>query len=255
MLLELLQNAPVLLGLTFIIGFFAGAVKGVVGFAMPMILLSGLSTFMTPHSALAALILPTLVTNFQQAFMPGPPSVSLIINRFQLFLVTCGASMILSSQLTPYLPAQLFLGILGVTICFFSIFQMLGARFNLRETNLKVTIGLAAMTGFVGGISGIWGPLTVTYLTAINLKKQEHVKVQGIVYSLGAILLLLGHIYSGIFTWYTASLSASLVIPSMLGLRVGTLIRDKFDEVRFRHAILVVLLITGGNLVRKAWFP
>ena len=139
-------------------------------------------------------------------------------------------------------------------ICFFSFFQILGIRLNLKEANHKITMGLGALTGFIGGMSGIWGPLTVTYLTALNLQKEEHVKVQGMIYSMGAFLLFLGHIKSGIFTWYTASFSASLIIPSALGLLFGTIIRDKFNDYRFRQATLIVLLIAGGNLVRKAWF-
>ena len=254
MFLDLFQNTPGLLALTFIIGFLAGIIKGVVGFAMPMILLSGFSTFMPPEQALAALILPTLITNLQQLFTTRPPTITFIIGRFRLFLITCGIFLILSSQLTPYLPSQLFLGGLGIMICFFSFFQILGVKLSLREANHKITIGLAAITGFVGGMSGIWGPLTVTYLTALNLKKEEHVKVQGMVYSMGAFLLLLGHINSGIFTWHTASFSASLIVPSALGLLFGTIIRDKFNDHRFRQATLIVLLIAGGNLVRKAWF-
>ena len=53
----------------FVVGvaLFAGLVKGVVGFAMPTILISGLTFVLAPEQALAALIVPTLVTNGWQA--------------------------------------------------------------------------------------------------------------------------------------------------------------------------------------------
>ena len=44
------------------IALFAGLVKGVVGFGLPTILISGLSTFLSPELALAGLILPTVLT-------------------------------------------------------------------------------------------------------------------------------------------------------------------------------------------------
>ena len=50
---------------------FAGFVKGAVGFAMPMILVSAFAIFLPQHLALAGLILPTLVTNLSQAFRQG----------------------------------------------------------------------------------------------------------------------------------------------------------------------------------------
>ena len=41
----------------------AGLVKGVVGFALPMVMISILGSVVSPELALAGLILPTLVTN------------------------------------------------------------------------------------------------------------------------------------------------------------------------------------------------
>lgn len=57
--------------ISLLVGALAGLVKGVTGFAMPLIMISALSSFLTPDLALAGLILPTLVTNFSQAFRQG----------------------------------------------------------------------------------------------------------------------------------------------------------------------------------------
>ena len=57
--------------ISLLVGALAGLVKGVTGFAMPLIMISALSSFLTPDLALAGLILPTLVTNFAQAFRQG----------------------------------------------------------------------------------------------------------------------------------------------------------------------------------------
>ena len=60
---------PFLTPLSFVlalgIAFCAGFVKGVVGFAMPLVFVSGLTTFMSAELALAGLILPTLIANVQ----------------------------------------------------------------------------------------------------------------------------------------------------------------------------------------------
>ncbi|MFB1024878.1 MAG: sulfite exporter TauE/SafE family protein, partial [Octadecabacter sp.] len=53
------------------VAVLAGLVKGVVGFAMPMIFISGLTLVLPPEQALAALIVPTLVTNGWQALRQG----------------------------------------------------------------------------------------------------------------------------------------------------------------------------------------
>ena len=53
------------------ITLFAGFVKGAIGFAMPMIMMSAFGSVLPATTALAALILPTLVTNIQQVFHQG----------------------------------------------------------------------------------------------------------------------------------------------------------------------------------------
>ncbi len=53
------------------VALLAGFVKGVVGFAMPMIMISGLATLIAPDLALAMLILPTVATNLWQAGREG----------------------------------------------------------------------------------------------------------------------------------------------------------------------------------------
>ena len=254
MLFDFFQLDPILLFISFGIGFLGGLVKGIVGFAMPMILLSGLTVLMPAKQALAALILPTLITNIMQASNHSTSKMTPILREHGFFLLISGGFLILSSQLTPHIPTRLFLGVLGFFICFFSLFQLLATKINLKKWNFKLTFSIAAMTGFVGGMSGIWGPLTVVYLSALRLPKEEHIKVQGVIYSLGSLLLLLSHIKSGIFTLYSATFSVFLVIPALAGLFLGSKIRNGLDEKKFQKLTSIVLLFAGLNLVRKAYF-
>ena len=254
MLFDFLQQNPLFLLISFGIGFLAGLVKGTVGFAMPMILLSGLSILMPTKQALAALILPTLITNIIQSSTRGTTKLILIVKRHNFFLIISGGFLIVSSQLTPYLPTEIFMAGIGFMICFFSLFRLLRPTIKLEKGNHKLTFGVAALTGFLGGMSGIWGPLTIVYLSTLNLPKEENIKVQGVVYSLGSLLLFFSHIKSGIFTLYSVPFSASLVLPALMGLLVGRNIRNNLNEKRFQQITLIVLLFAGLNLIRKAYF-
>ena len=253
MAIELIQFDTFLVVFSLIIAFIAGVVKGIVGFAMPMILLSGLTTMVTAEIALGALILPTVVSNVQLAGSQGAKAAVSSLVQFKLFLLTGGVVLLASAQLAPYVPAVLFLGSLGIMIVSFCLFQMLDLRFSHDAQSKKAAIGFGAFAGFFGGMSGVWGPPTVAYLTALDTEKSEQIRVQGVVYGLGALLLLVGHIGSGIFTWSIAPFSAMLVIPAVIGVWVGTQICKKVDQPMFRKATLVVLLIAGCNLIRRAF--
>jgi uncharacterized membrane protein YfcA len=110
---------------------------------------------------------------------------------------------------------------------------------------------MGALAGVFGGISGVWGPPTVALLTALETPKQEQVRVQGVVFGLGAVILMLAHLASGVFNAQTAPLSALLVVPSLVGMALGFVVQDRIDQSLFRRLTLLVLLVAGLNLVRR----
>lgn len=251
--LLLLQFDPVTIALVFIVAIVAGVVKGIVGFAMPMILISGLSMLLPPEIALAGLILPTVVTNGVQALGQGINAARASMIKFRFFLIVGAVFLLSSSQLVRVIPTDLMLGCLGLLVVLFSLIQILGWQIPVGQGR-QGAFAMGAFAGFAGGLSGVWGPPTVAYLTALNTEKSEQIRVQGVVYGLGAVLLVFAHSASGILTPKTALFSASLLLPALAGLYVGSKIRNGIDQRRFKMATLAVLLIAGLNLVRRAWF-
>ena len=82
----LLINDPTTLIIIFSVGLIAGIVKGIVGFALPMILISGLSILISIEQALASLILPTIFTNLIQSFTTSKSSFYKTIGNYKIFL-------------------------------------------------------------------------------------------------------------------------------------------------------------------------
>jgi len=238
------------------IAFFAGVIKGIVGFAMPMILLSGLSTLVSPELALAGLMLPTLITNGIQALRHGFGEVWTTMKRFRVFLGVGAIMIFASAQLVPFLPTEMFLIIIGVAVTGFALWQLSGRAPSPGEWSQKpaLDISIGAFAGFTGGISGIWGPPTVAYLTAIGTEKRQQMLAQGVIYGLGALLLVIAHTQSGILNKATLPLSTALLAPAILGMWVGSRISDKFDQKTFRKVTLLVLVIGGLNLLRRGVF-
>lgn len=233
------------------VSLLAGLVKGCVGFAMPMIMMSGLSSFMSPELALAGLILPTLVTNGVQAFRLGFGSVTGAVQRFRWFLLAGAVCLVLGAQLVPHVSERVFLLVLGVPVVLFAMAQLAGWQPMQRSQTIRLDLSFGVLAGLIGGMSGIWGPPTVSYLTALNTPKTVQVQIQGVIYFLGAVLLTFAHVAAGILTRQTALFSLCLVLPAMLGLAAGMYVHDRIDQTTFRRATLVVLLIAGLNLVRR----
>lgn len=232
----------------------AGLVKGLVGFALPMILVSGLGMFLAPEIALAGLILPTLVANGIQALRQGPRAALQSIRRFGVFLGVGLVFLLASAQLVRVLPQSTLLLMIGLPIVAFSLFQLTGLKFSLSGANRRIEALIGAVAGFVGGMSGIWGPPTVAYLTALNTPKGEQMRVQGVIYGLGAIALFAAHLGSGVLRGETLPFSVALVAPAVLGMWLGGWFQDRIDQKTFRRATLCVLLVAGLNLTRRGLF-
>lgn len=234
------------------VGVVAGVIKGMVGFAMPMIMISGMGSFVSPELALAGLILPTLATNGWQALRQGRRAAWATVVRFRSFLIVGFVALMISAQLVRVLPSDLMLLMIGVPIVLFAVTQLMGKALTLGDNPPRwIEVAIAGFAGLIGGISGVWGPPTVAYLTALNVEKKDHVRAQGVIYGLGALALFGAHVASGVINDRTLPFSALLVIPALAGMWIGFKVHDRIDQAAFRKATLVVLLVAGGNLVRR----
>ena len=245
--------SPELYLFAFIVALGAGVIKGMVGFAMPMILISGLSSVISPELALAGLMLPTLATNGWQALRQGRQAAWDSMKRFRWFMIVGGLAIISSAQLVRFLDPETMLLMIGAPVTVFAVIQLLGVQLRLPEKGrglIEVAIGLVA--GFIGGLSGVWGPPTVMYLTALETPKGEQLRIQGVIYGLGALALFMAHISSGVVTKDTVVFSASLLVPALLGTWIGFQLHERIDQAAFKKATLIVLLVAALNLMRRA---
>jgi uncharacterized membrane protein YfcA len=248
----LLQTiSPSFLVLAFVVAFVAGAVKGIVGFAMPTVMISGLSTFLAPELALAALIIPTLLSNLWQALRQGIAAAVQTVKLFKIYVICCLGILVLSAQMVRVLPqAALFL-VIGVPVAGFALLQLVGWRGRLEGQSPLWEAAVGSFAGFMGGLSGVWGPPTVAYLTAIGTQKQDQIRAQGTIFGLGSLALLGAHLQSGVLRAETLPFSIAMVVPALVGMGVGLWVQDRIDQAAFRKATLAVLLVAGINLVRR----
>lgn len=247
----LLSGSELLLAI--VIAILAGFVKGVVGFAMPLVFISGLTTFMVPELALAGLILPTLATNVQQALRQGiGPAVRSTLD-FRIFLLCGGFALIFSAQFVRVVPDQVMMAIIGVPVTVFAFMQLTGRQIRLAGRSTGIEVGAGTFAGVLGGVSGIWGPPTVAYLTALDTPKLDQMRVQGVIYGLGAVALLVAHLGSGVLRAETIGFSLAMMPPAYIGVKAGNAVMDRIDQAMFRKATLAVLTIAGLNLIRRAF--
>lgn len=231
---------------------FAGFVKGMVGFAMPMIMISGLSSFMSPELALAGLVVPTLLTNVSQALRQGVGPAAGTAWTYRRFLIAMVVGIAVSAQFIHSIPSQFLFLALGLPITAYALVQMAGVSLALRlEHQRGAEWTLGAVGGLYGGFSGVWGPPMLVYLMSTGTPKAETVRALGVAFLIGAFVLLGSHLQTGVLDAGTLAFSAALAVPAQMGMQLGYWAQDRLDQTRFRWWTQVVLVVMGLNLIRR----
>lgn len=243
---------PGLWVLALLIALFAGLVKGAVGFALPLVMISGLSSIMDPRIALAGILVPVLATNAIQTFRNGVGPAAQAARLHWRYLTMVMVAIFVTAQFVTMIPRQTFYLVLGVPVVGLSLIQLMGLRLTIPEARRTIAEWVVGtLSGILGGLAGTWGPTTVLYLLAIDTPKARQMVVQGVIYGVGSVVLFLAHLQSGILNVQTAPFSAIMLIPALIGLWLGFKLQDRMDANLFRKVTLALLVVMGLNLIRR----
>lgn len=254
--MDVLQNLAAEYGTVSVIAAFfvmllGGFAKGVVGFALPMITISGVGSLLNADWAILSLLLPGLVTNVWQALRSGVISArGQIVEYWRIFLIL-PVVLAASAQLFTLLSEGLLFILLGGIVVSFAVLELSGFRGSVSGKTPRLEMAAAATAGFSGGLSGVWGPPIMIYLMAKNVQKTAFIQTMGLVFLIGAIVLNLSHVNSGLLNSYSAPFSVLMIFPALIGMWFGNLVQDRLDQSRFTRATLFVLLLAGFNLLRR----
>ncbi len=174
MSLELLLDLwPTTIALAISITIVAGVIKGAIGFAMPLIMVSALSSFVDPKIAIAAIILPIVASNGLQTLRHGiGPAIEASKEHWRYLVVVC-IKIFAAAQLVPVIPQKVFYFVLGIPVVGLSLVQLFGLQLTISDRHKWwAEWVIAAISGTLGGLVGTWGPTTVLYLLAMKTEKK-----------------------------------------------------------------------------------
>lgn len=239
-----------LIALCFVI---AGTVKGVVGMGLPTTAIGLITLFLDPRSTIAIVLLPMLLLNAWQVWRAGETWAAL--RRYRLFILALALAIAITVPLAGRASdAALFAFTGGVILLFVAVnasveVPRLPDRFNNSAQGLA---GLAS--GVIGGITAVWAPPMVIYLTARRVDKDEFVRASGLLILAGSIPLTAGYVLQGHLSQGTAAASALMTLPGLVGFTIGEYLRRRMSPKRFRTVLLVIFFGLGLNLLRRGLF-
>jgi uncharacterized protein len=217
-----------------------GFVKGTIGVGLPMIVVPLLTLGTTGHKAIGLVVIPVLVSNAWQAWETRVSSGEL--RRFAPLIATLVVATLVTLQLTLSLPDEVITDMIAVAVLTGVILMVWQPRFEVTQRSERLWgAGVGFLSGMLGGVSSLTGPLIVTYLMALRLSRDTFVGCISVIYLFAAVPLYAAMLWHGRIGMVELAFSAAALVPVGLGLWLGRACRHRLGEVGFRRVLLAFL--------------
>ena len=225
---------------------FAGVVKGFLGIGLPAAAMGLLTLIIPPTESISLLWLPILFTNLFQ-FGRAPERLN-IATSYIWFAIPLAASIFITSLFINDYPTALLTVAIGCAMVIFSLNLLFGITIPIGPGPIwQGSFGVVA--GVLGGLSSIWSPPVAMYLIARNTPKERFIGAAGFLFLAGCFPLGVGLVMSGLITWAVIIKSTLGLTATLVGFRIGEILRERISQQRFRQVVLVAFLLMGVRLI------
>jgi len=231
----------------------AGGVKGGIGFGMPLVAVSLLANIIDLRLIAALMLLPVIAGNLWIGFEGG--EFWSILTRFWTVVVAMGIGIFTGAQLLVVGAQSAILLILGIVILVFAITEQFKARLGVQIPERMVRpLGVAAglLGGVSGGVSTVFGPPVIMYLTALHLSKDSFVRANSVISFFASVFMAAAFLSARLVSVRSGLVSGLCVVPVFAGVYVGGKLRLRVSQRVFERVVAVGLLFLGLNLIRRS---
>lgn len=230
-----------------------GFIKGVVGLGLPMIAVPLIATVFDPRTAIAAMILPIMGSNYIQARQGG--SIVEVAVRFRWLLIPMVAGSIVGAAVITSIKLDDAALILGGLVATFALTTLAGWQPRLPsgvDRRLRPAIGL--VSGLIGGMSSFFAPTVAPYFFTLGLDKNTFIRAMGVTFLVGEAPLFIGLAVTGFAPLGVWAVSAAGWATVGVFMILGARVRQHIPQKHFMTLVGVTLLIVGLNMIRRAVF-
>lgn len=232
-----------------VVFLLAGLVKGMIGLGLPAVSMGLLTMMISPFQAASLLIVPSMVTNIWQLFAEG--QVLRVLQRFWSLLLGIIIGSIWS--IFPRLGQTDFNSeaLLGGMLLLYGLYGLAAKQIPNLSRYAAV---LSPLMGYLGGAltvaTGVVVIPVVTYLQSLHLQRDDLVQSLGMAFTVSTACLAIflqqnpvDHL-SIDYVW-----SVMALVPALLGMWLGTRIRYRIAEQKFRKVFFLGLMMLGGYML------
>jgi len=228
--------------------FLAGAVKGVLGFGLPLITMS-LSPFFIPVElaiVLSAIVQPA--TNVNQLITSGGARQA-FASTWPILLALF-PSVAIGAWFLDRIEGNSHMLILGVTLICFSLYTISGFSFKIARDRQTAVGGITGfVAGLVGSLTSINGMFFIMYLVGIGADRQAFRSAIALLFIVSGVLISSGFWYADLLNRNNLVMGLLALAPAFTGMWAGNQVGERIPNEAFRKLILSALLVIGAVFI------
>ena len=229
-----------------------GFCKGASGISLALIAVSLAAIFVDIPTAVALMTVPVLTANIWQ--VGSNAFTGDAWREYWPLYVSILPGVAIGAKVLTTVDPLLISGIVGILVVIFAVLLYSQPNWYLPPATARrigVPVGLTG--GLVAGISGFLPPVLM-YMVALKLPKERFVGAIGIAYLTAVVALMIFLAGYEFLTWELVLWSAGAALPMFAGQLIGHFTRRHIAEAPFRLMVLILMVVSGANLIRKAFY-
>ncbi len=230
----------------------AGLAKGTTGMGLPLVATPILAGIFGPRPAVVIVTIPIFAAN-TMLLAQGWRSFD-VLRGIGPIVVASVLGTVVGVNLLALLDQRAFAVLISAMVALF-LFRgdrLIGSDPAARRARLLgPLVGVAA--GVLQGTTSISSPIMGSYFHARRLPAAEYVLVLAAIFELNSIVQLVGYSLLGLYTPPILAIGLVGLVPALLGLLAGIVLRGRIEQERFRQLIVVLLIASVANLLYRSF--
>jgi uncharacterized protein len=227
-----------------------GLVKGTLGVGLPLVVVPLLTLVLPSPTAIALVSVPVVASNVVQVWQASPDSRQ--VRRFWPLIVCLVLATIVTVPMTLALSPRALNAMLAGAVLLAVVAMAFNPTLAIAPRHERLaSAGVGLLSGLLGGVSSLTGPVVITYLTSLRLSREQFVGTVSVIYLCGMAPLYIALAAVGRLGIQELGLSLAACLPMFAGMAVGKRLRYALSEALFRQLLLGFLVVVALALLLK----
>ena len=234
--------------LVFVAFSLGGILKGATGAGAPFLAVPIMAILVDVPFAVAVFVFPNFASNAWQfwQYRTHSPNRRFVLRFAIAGVVGAGIGTLALAGLS----ATILTSTVALVVLSYVVFRLRNPTWSLTWPTAQA---LAAPAGAIGGVLqgaiGISAPVSVTFMNAVGLQRNQFVFTMSVFFFAMALIQLPAQMALGIMTWERAGYSVLGIVPLLLGMPIGDYLGRRIARETFDKIILAVLTLLSIRLL------